>query len=95
MSVAMNAHDSSINYEVLSKRERQVMLLAAVGISNKEIARDLNIAEGTIKLHLHRVYQKLGIRSRFALAVAVRNMSSGGAQSGGQRTTRGAGKRSR
>jgi DNA-binding NarL/FixJ family response regulator len=50
------------------------MLLAAKGLANKVIARDLNVAEGTVKLHLHRVYQKLGIKSRFALAVRVGNL---------------------
>ena len=47
------------------------MLLAAKGLSNKEIARELSVREGTIKLHLHRVYHKLGIRGRFALTVLV------------------------
>jgi two-component system, NarL family, nitrate/nitrite response regulator NarL len=47
------------------------MLLAARGLSNKEIARELGLSEGTIKLHLHRVYHKLGVRSRFALTVLV------------------------
>ena len=54
-------------YEVLSRREREVMLLAAKGLSNKAIARELSVSEGTIKLHLHRVYRKLGVRSRWAL----------------------------
>ncbi len=61
-------------YAALSAREREVMLLAARGFANKEIARKLNVTEGTIKLHLHRVYQKLGIRSRFALAVLTREL---------------------
>jgi DNA-binding NarL/FixJ family response regulator len=60
----------------LSPREREVMVLAAKGLANKAIARELNVAEGTIKLHLHRVYQKLGIKSRFALAVLARKLAS-------------------
>jgi DNA-binding NarL/FixJ family response regulator len=70
----MNKVRGSLNSEVLSVREREVMLLAAKGLANKVIARDLNVAEGTVKLHLHRVYQKLGIKSRFALAVRVGNL---------------------
>ena len=70
----MNKVRGSLNSEVLSAREREVMLLAAKGLANKVIARDLNVAEGTVKLHLHRVYQKLGIKSRFALAVRVGNL---------------------
>ena len=52
---------------MLSARELQVTLLAAKGLANKAIARELNITEGTIKLHLHKVYQKLGIEGRRAL----------------------------
>jgi DNA-binding NarL/FixJ family response regulator len=37
------------------------------GISNKEAARRLNISEGTIKIHLHHIYNKLAIRNRAAL----------------------------
>jgi DNA-binding NarL/FixJ family response regulator len=64
----------SANYAALSPREREVMFYAAKGIANKAIARELNVAEGTVKLHLHRVYQKLGIKSRFALAALARNL---------------------
>ena len=70
----MNKVRGSLNSDVLSVREREVMLLAAKGLANKVIARDLNVAEGTVKLHLHKVYKKLGIKSRFALAVRVGNL---------------------
>jgi DNA-binding NarL/FixJ family response regulator len=71
VAAAMNQMDRPSAYDVLSRREREVMLLATRGLSNKEIARELNVREGTIKLHLHRVYHKLGVRSRFALAALV------------------------
>jgi two-component system, NarL family, nitrate/nitrite response regulator NarL len=71
-----NKNPISRRYSALSPRERQVMHLAAKGFPNKAIARELNVAEGTIKLHLHRVYQKLGIKSRFALAVLERELPS-------------------
>ncbi|HTV26546.1 MAG TPA: helix-turn-helix transcriptional regulator [Xanthobacteraceae bacterium] len=58
----------SLNYDALSAREREVMLLAARGFANKTIARELDVSEGTVKLHLHRVYRKLGVKGRFALA---------------------------
>ena len=57
---------------LLSPREREVALLAIKGFTNKSIARQLKVTEGTVKLHLHRTYQKLGIKSRFAL-VALAN----------------------
>jgi two-component system, NarL family, nitrate/nitrite response regulator NarL len=53
---------------LLTERERQIMHLVSKGLSNKEVGRDLNLAEGTIKIHLHRIYQKLAIHNRTALA---------------------------
>jgi DNA-binding NarL/FixJ family response regulator len=53
---------------VLTDRERQIMCLVSEGLSNKEIGRRLNIADGTIKVHLHHIYQKLEISNRTVLA---------------------------
>ena len=53
---------------VLTQREWKVMSLAAKGKSNKEIARQLNIAAGTAKIHLHHIFRKIGVRNRTALA---------------------------
>ena len=44
---------------VLTSRERQIMRLVSAGLSNKEIGRRLNITDGTIKVHLHHIFQKL------------------------------------
>jgi len=52
----------------LTDRERQIMRLVSEGLSNKEIGRRLNIAEGTIKVHLHHIFQKLDISNRTVLA---------------------------
>jgi two-component system nitrate/nitrite response regulator NarL len=53
---------------VLTDRERQIMRLVSEGLSNKEIGRRLNLADGTIKVHLHNIYQKLEINNRTVLA---------------------------
>ncbi|MCP3369504.1 LuxR C-terminal-related transcriptional regulator [Bradyrhizobium cajani] len=53
---------------VLTERERQIMRLVSRGLSNKEIGRRLNIADGTIKVHLHNIFQKLEVGNRTALA---------------------------
>jgi two-component system nitrate/nitrite response regulator NarL len=53
---------------VLTDRERQIMALVSEGLSNKEIGRRLNIADGTIKVHLHHIFQKLEISNRTVLA---------------------------
>ena len=53
---------------VLTDREHQIMCLVSEGLSNKEISRRLNISDGTIKVHLHHIFQKLEISNRTVLA---------------------------
>jgi len=55
--------------ESLSKREREVYQLACQGLSNATIAKRLFISEATVKVHMHHVFDKLGVRSRTALAL--------------------------
>jgi LuxR family maltose regulon positive regulatory protein len=43
----------------LTEREREILELTGKGLSNKEIARHLNISHNTVKTHLHRVYVKV------------------------------------
>jgi two-component system nitrate/nitrite response regulator NarL len=53
------------------------MCLVSEGLSNKEIGRRLNISDGTIKVHLHHIYEKLEISNRTALAaVAIAQKSN-------------------
>ena len=55
--------------EMLTTREREVMLLVSEGLSNKHVGRRLNLSEGTVKMHLHNIYQKAGVANRTALTV--------------------------
>jgi two-component system nitrate/nitrite response regulator NarL len=55
----------------LTEREREFVCLVSEGLSNKEIARRLNLCDGTIKEKLHHIYQKLAIRNPMALAVSA------------------------
>lgn len=48
----------------LSAREREIAERVAQGARNREIAKEFGITEGTVKVHLHRIYRKLGIASR-------------------------------
>ena len=48
----------------LSEREAEVVVLAARGLSNRLIGKELQLAEATVKRHLDNVYQKIGVRSR-------------------------------
>ncbi len=50
-------------------RERQIVRIMAEGLTNKEMALRLGLAAGTVKVHLHRIYRKLGIANRTALAI--------------------------
>ncbi|XSC41950.1 VCBS domain-containing protein [Bradyrhizobium sp. RDT10] len=63
---------------VLTDREREIMRLVSEGLSNKAIARQLNISQGTIKVHLHHIYQKLEINNRTALAALAISQRYGG-----------------
>jgi two-component system nitrate/nitrite response regulator NarL len=53
--------------EKLTPREIEVVRLVVSGLRNKEIARRLTVTEGTVKVHLHNVYAKVGVNSRLAL----------------------------
>jgi len=58
----------------LTPREREILECLADGFSNKMIARALEIADGTVKLHVKAILRKLGLRSRVEAAVtAVEN----------------------
>jgi DNA-binding NarL/FixJ family response regulator len=52
----------------LSVRERQVLLLVAQSFHNKQIARQLAVSEGTVKLHLYNIYKKVRVDNRTAAA---------------------------
>lgn len=60
--------------ENLSPREREILQHVAKGASNKEIARALNVAESTVKIHVQHVLRKLELNSRVQAAVwAIEN----------------------
>ena len=61
----------------LTDRQDQIARLAATGLSNKQIARDLGITEGTVKLHVQGIFDRLGMRSRAGLAAQWRVEGSG------------------
>lgn len=59
--------------DLLSPREREILLLIARGDSNKLIARELDIAETTVKIHVQHILRKLGLSSRVQAAVFAVN----------------------
>ena len=64
----MNPPPSPVK-EKLTTRERETMVCVARGESNKEIARTLNVAESTVKIHVQNILKKLSLSSRVQIAV--------------------------
>lgn len=54
---------------VLTPREIEIVRMVAAGLRNKEIADKLSISEGTVKIHLHHIYEKLHLNGRLELAL--------------------------
>jgi DNA-binding NarL/FixJ family response regulator len=59
----------------LTRRQLQVARASASGVSNKALARQLGLSEGTIKNHLHAIYEKLGVDGRLALLLYLKEKS--------------------
>ena len=55
----------------LTPREQQVLELVEQGLKNREIARELGIRPGTVKIHLKHIFEKTGVRGRYGLALSV------------------------
>jgi len=62
----------------LTRREGQLVALLSQGLKNREIAFQLCISEGTVKVYMSRLFQKLGVNDRFELALyGLRNLAPG------------------
>jgi len=57
----------------LTPRELEIVRMVTRGLRNRSIAEQLFISEGTVKIHLHNIYQKLGVSGRLELAVQARS----------------------
>ena len=68
--------DACSDLQFLSPREKVVVQCAVAGARNKEIAWQLGISEGTVKLHLFRAYRKLQVTNRVGLALALGRLGS-------------------
>jgi DNA-binding NarL/FixJ family response regulator len=69
--VALMPAPSPTPLAALSPREREVLLLLADGLSNREIAGRLYVSEATVKTHVARVLSALGVRDRVQAVVFV------------------------
>lgn len=59
----------------LTERQRDVLLLLAEGKSNKQISRDLDLSEGTVKAHLNTIYRMLDVANRTEAALLARRLN--------------------
>lgn len=64
-------------FEVLSPRERQITEAVARGMRNREIAALLGMTEGSIKVYLNRIFDKLGVENRTELAIRIHEHARG------------------
>lgn len=58
----------------LTPREKQIVALVCRGLRNKQIAENLHITPGTVKVHLMHIFEKTGLKDRLALAVRGREL---------------------
>lgn len=70
-AAAAPAPRPAVPFAELTPREREILGCIADGSSNKMIARDLQITDGTVKLHVKAILRKLGLRSRVEAAVSA------------------------
>ena len=61
----------------LAPRERQLINFVRKGLRNREIAEQLGVTEGTVKVYLHAVFEKLGVSSRTELAIRADEFLAG------------------
>ena len=59
--------------QTLTSRELEVLALVGAGLRNRDIKTRLDIAEGTVKIHMHNIYEKLGVSDRLTLALRARD----------------------
>jgi two-component system nitrate/nitrite response regulator NarP len=61
----------------LAPRERELIKYVRQGLRNREIAKELGVTEGTIKVYLHNVFDKLGVKNRTELAIRADEFLAG------------------
>ena len=68
---------NSVGDQTMTRREAEVAGLVSQGLANKAVAKQLGIGEGTVKIHLHNIYQKLHVLNRTGLILSARSQIAG------------------
>lgn len=77
IELALKKRKGKLNTAVrMTKREREILVLIADGLSNKEIAQQLNIATHTVKSHIHNIMEKMALHTRLQIAKFVHEENS-------------------
>jgi len=56
-----------LQWQRLTRREREILVWVGGGMSNKEVVRGLGLSVGTVKIHVHSIFTKTGARNRYEL----------------------------
>jgi len=72
---AAHQHGAAPDAPTLTPRQEQVLRCICSGLSNKQIARQLDLQEATVKMHVKMIYAKFGVNSRTQAIVASRNFN--------------------
>lgn len=74
ISTAPSYIDPTASIEQLTEREREILTLVARGASNRQIAENLYLTEGTVKNHMSNILSKLGVRDRTQAALKAKEL---------------------
>jgi DNA-binding NarL/FixJ family response regulator len=74
ISTAPSYIDPTASIEQLTEREREILMLVASGASNRQIAENLYLTEGTVKNHMSNILGKLGVRDRTQAALKAKEL---------------------
>ncbi|HKY82449.1 MAG TPA: response regulator transcription factor [Sphingobium sp.] len=74
-SISAPASDTNV-LSALTERELEIAGLIRAGLRNREIAGRCGLTEGTVKVHLHSIFQKLGIKSRSELIIIMMSIDT-------------------
>ena len=66
--------ENEIDDALLSKREHEILLLVAQGLSNKEIASQINLSRYTVESHIKHIYRKLAVCTRIKAVDTARSL---------------------